>query len=106
MRILFDQGTPVPLRTHLVGHIVSTAFEKGWSDLKNGDLLKHAAAEFDVLISTDQNLRHQQGLAGSQLAVLVSTTTSWPRIRSQVLRVIRSLADLRPGQYREVTFSL
>ena len=39
MRILFDQGTPVPPRRHLVGHEVATAFEKGWSTLKNGDLL-------------------------------------------------------------------
>jgi len=106
VRILFDQGTPVPLRTRLVGHTVSTAFEKGWSEFKNGDLLTHAEAEFDVLISTDQNLRHQQDLTHSRLAVLVLTTTSWPRIRRQVLRVVHALADLRPGQYREVTFPL
>ena len=31
MRILFDQGTPVPLRRHLPVHSVTTAFEQGWS---------------------------------------------------------------------------
>lgn len=42
MRILFDQGTPAPLRSHLVPHQVSTAFELNWGQLKNGDLLSEA----------------------------------------------------------------
>lgn len=42
MRILFDQGTPVPLREHLVGHDVRTVFEQGWSRLTNGELLTAA----------------------------------------------------------------
>ena len=45
MKILFDQGTPVPLRQHLAGHVVDTAFERGWSDLHNGELLDRAEAE-------------------------------------------------------------
>jgi hypothetical protein len=50
MRILFDQGTPVPLRRHLPDHHhVQTAFELGWSQLTNGDLLAAAEAKFDVL---------------------------------------------------------
>jgi hypothetical protein len=59
MKILFDQGTPVPLRQHLSSHTVETAYEKGWSGLRNGDLLARAEAEgFDALVTTDQNLRH------------------------------------------------
>jgi hypothetical protein len=49
MRILFDQGTPVPLRSALVPHHVATAFERGWQILMNGDLLSRAAQ------------RHQRG---------------------------------------------
>jgi hypothetical protein len=44
MKILFDQGTPVPLRRHLTGHVVDTAFERGWSNLENGELLAAFAA--------------------------------------------------------------
>ena len=62
MRILFDQGTPVPLREHLPGHSVETAYEMGWSALRNGELLANAEAEFDLLITTDRNLRDQQNL--------------------------------------------
>ena len=76
MRVLFDQGTPVPLRQHLTGHQVETAFELGWSRLSNGELLAAAESRFDVLVTTDRNLRHQQSLAGRKLAVLVLPTTS------------------------------
>ena len=55
MKILFDQGTPVPLRRHLAGHSVDTASEQGWSDLDNGDLIENAEHEgYEVLITTDQ----------------------------------------------------
>jgi len=39
MKILFDQGTPVPLREHFMGHVVDTVYERGWSDLENSQLL-------------------------------------------------------------------
>lgn len=80
MRILFDQGTPAPLRDHLPGHSVATAYEKGWSALQNGELLAKAEAAFDVLVTTDRNLHHQQNLAGRKIAILVLPTTSWPRL--------------------------
>ena len=57
MRILFDQGTPVPLKNHLSAHRVETAFELGWSRLTNGELLASAEGRFDVLITTDRNLK-------------------------------------------------
>jgi hypothetical protein len=57
MLILFDQGTPVPLRRFLAGHTVKTAAEQGWSTLANGSLLDAAeAAKFEVLVTTDKNL--------------------------------------------------
>jgi hypothetical protein len=57
VRILFDQGTPVPLRLVIAHHTVSTAYELGWSTLKNGELLQAAEdAGFEVLVTTDTNL--------------------------------------------------
>ena len=80
MRVLFDQGTPAPLRRALAPREVSTAFELGWSNLENGDLLRAAEGRFDVFITTDQNLRYQQNLTARQLAILVLPTTNWPEI--------------------------
>ena len=52
MRVLFDQGTPAPLRHALAPHEVSTAFELGWSNLGNGDLLREAEGRFEVFVTT------------------------------------------------------
>ena len=102
MRILFDQGTPAPLRDHLPGHSVETAYELGWSALRNGELLAKAEAEFDVLITTDRNLRHQQNLAERRIAILVLPTTSWPRLQSITREIAAAVDSLEPGQYLEV----
>ena len=78
MRLLFDQGTPRPLRRHLYGHSVDTASEKGWSDLGNGDLIERAEQEgYQVLITTDQHIRYQQNLIGRRLALVVLLSTAW-----------------------------
>jgi len=106
VRILFDQGTPVPLRRALIGHEVITAYEMGWSALKNGELLKAAEAQFEILITTDRNLSYQQNLTGRQLAILVLPTTSWPRIKAHGGEVVAAVNDLRPSEFRELTFSV
>lgn len=105
MRVLFDQGTPVPLRQALTDHSVSTAFQMRWAELDNGDLLDAAEAQFDALITTDQNLRHQQNLTGRRLAILVLPTTRWPVIRSHLAEVATAVNELRPGELRELDSS-
>ena len=105
MRILFDQGTPLPLREHLLQHSVVTAFELGWSDLKNGELLAAAEGSFDLFITTDQQIRYQQNLAGRQLAILVLLTTSWPRIRTWIPQIRDAVEKIKPGGYLEITLS-
>lgn len=85
MRILFDQGTPAPLRHALAQHVVETAYEKGWAHLNSGDLLNAAEIDgFDLFLTTDQNLRYQQNLSGRKVAILVLPTTRWPVIEKHV----------------------
>jgi hypothetical protein len=60
MRILFDQGTPVPPRRVLTGHTISMAYEMGWTELDSGALLRAAETDFDVLVTTDKNLRYNK----------------------------------------------
>jgi hypothetical protein len=102
MRILFDQGTPAPLRHVLAPHEVSTAFELGWSNLENGDLLREAEGRFEVFVTTDQDLRYQQNLGGPQLAILVLPTTNWPEIQRRQSEVVGAVNSMRPGDYREL----
>src|SRR5207244_1046175 len=102
MRVLFDQGTPAPLRGALTAHVVCTAYEMGWSALSNGDLLDVAEAQFDAFVTTDQNLRYQQNLAGRRLAILVLPFASWPKLQSHVATIASAVAGLKPGDYLEL----
>jgi predicted nuclease of predicted toxin-antitoxin system len=105
VRILFDQGTPVPLRRALQIHEVVTAHERGWGTLQNGDLLRVAeAAGFEAIITTDQNLRYQQNLSARRLAILVLLTTDWRLIRQHTDRVALVAAKLTAGDYVELAF--
>ena len=104
MRVLFDQGTPVPLRTYLGEHKVATAAEMGWSRLSNGQLLDAAEKQFDVLITTDQALRTQQNLPGRKLAVLALPFASWPRLKPNADKIVSRIAALEAGEYAELSF--
>jgi hypothetical protein len=104
VRVLFDQGTPAPLRHALVGHSVETAFELGWGTLQNGALIAEAESNgFDVLLTTDKNLKYQQNLSGRRIAIVVLSTTSWPRIRIGATKVAEAVASAGVGSCVEVT---
>jgi hypothetical protein len=95
VRILFDQGTPAPLRHSLTEHEVVTAFERGWQALANGDLLRAAEEEgFEVFVTTDRNPRFQQDLTRRRLAFVVLMTTDWRRIRQNTTSVSDALKKL------------
>jgi hypothetical protein len=103
VRVLFDQGTPAPLRAHLQHHDVSTAYERAWTTLSNGELLDAAEGDgFAVLVTTDSNLRYQQNLASRRLAIVVLSSTSWPRIERAMAAVVRAIDAASPGSYVEV----
>jgi hypothetical protein len=103
MKVLFDQGVPVPLRRLLAEHQIETAYERGWSQLENGELLVAAERDgYELLITTDQNLKYQQNLAGRSLAILVLGSTSWPRIQRKIDEIRAAIAKTKPGGYEEV----
>lgn len=103
MKVLFDQGTPAPLREALVAHVVETAYERGWSRLQNGAILRAAEEEgFEVFVSTDRNLEYQQNLFGRRLAIVVLLSTSWPRIRRVLPAVVEAVASATAGSYQEI----
>lgn len=103
MRILFDQGTPAPLRYQLTGHDVKLAFELGWSTLQNGELLNAAEnAGFDVFITTDKNLRYQQNLQHRTIALVVLSAPSWPRVQKIAHEIANVISTLKAIDYVEI----
>jgi hypothetical protein len=103
MLILFDNGTPAPLRHALQGHVVVEAIERGWDRLVNGELIAAAeAAGFEVLLTTDKNMRYQQNLKSRKIAFVVIGNQQWPILRLYVERVVLALDRAMPGSYAEV----
>ena len=103
MRVLFDQGTPVPLRNLLESHHIETAYERGWSQLTNGELLAVAEREnFEVFVTTDKNIVNQQNLDGLSFAIVALSSTSWPRIQTASESVKQAIDAAMPGTVTEV----
>ena len=74
MRILFDECVPWPLHKLLAGHECSTAQREGWKSIKNGELLSLAEGQFDLFLTSDQDLAYEQNLAGRGIAILELST--------------------------------
>ena len=103
MKILFDHGTPAPLRNHLQAHSVDRSAEKGWELLDNGELIRKAEEDgYEVIVTTDQSMRYQQNLAGRRLAIVVLLSTAWPRMRERTEEIRTAIEEVRPGELREV----
>ena len=103
MRILFDHGTPAPLRSFMTGHTVREAKAQGWDTCKNGDLLTAAeAAGFDVLVTTDKNMAYQQNVAERTIAIVVLGNAQWPVLPLPVAHVVTAFSAATPGSFTEV----
>ena len=103
MRVLFDNGTPRGVAAALVGHVVEEARSHGWDMLKNGELLSAAeAAGFDVLLTTDRNIRHQQNLQGQRLAIVILSKGRWKLIKLKLEAIHAVVSAAAPGSVVEV----
>ncbi len=98
MLILFDHGTPRGLARALQSHTIKEARAQGWDTLSNGELLKAAEeAGFDVLLTTDTNLPHQQNLGGRKLAVVILSKNRWSLVRARMEEIAKAVNTARPG---------
>jgi hypothetical protein len=82
---------------------VVEATERGWDRLTNGDLI--AAAEdagFEVLLTTDKNMRYQQNLKDRKIAFVVIGNQQWPTLRRHIEMVVLAVNAATPGSYAEV----
>jgi hypothetical protein len=103
MLILFDHGTPRSIARFLHGHSVVEAVARGWDRLHNGALLNVAEeAGFDLLLSTDKNIRFQQNLKGCRIAVVILGNPQRPAVHRHIDRVIAAVNAATPGSYSEV----
>jgi hypothetical protein len=103
MLILFDHVTPNGIARFLPGHTIIKAKDRGWDTLSNGDLLTEAErAGFDLLLTADKNMRHQQNLRGRRIALVVLSTPRWPVVRLHMEKIAAAINAAKPGSYAEV----
>jgi hypothetical protein len=102
MLVLFDNGTPRDIARYLIGrHTVTEARARGWDKLENGELLTAAeAAGFEVILTTDRNLRYQQNLAVRKIAVVALGKGRWTLIKPYVKKVVAAVDAATPGSYK------
>ena len=100
MRLLFDEGTPWPLRHYLQAHEVWTTQYRGWAGKGNGELLALARDEFDVLITVDQSIPYQQNITEGDVAVVVleAVTNDIEDLRPLVPELLDRLHILKRGE--------
>jgi len=82
-RLLLDESVPAGLKRLLASFEVKTAPETGWGDITNGRL--RALAEpsgFEVMVTSDTNIRFQNRLEGRRITLVVATTNHWDTIRA------------------------
>ena len=103
MRILFDQGVPRGLTASLRGHEVAEARKLKWERISNGELLKLAeGAGFDLLLTTDKNVRYQQNLADRRISIVVLGNSPWWLVRQHLDAIAAAVNAATPGSYLEV----
>ena len=98
-RVLFDENMPRKLRRDMSEFAVRTVQEEGWAGLENGDLLRRASGNFDVLLTVDQRLRYQQNIKQFQIGIVVVETfdTTLANLRSLLSQIQRAIRTVAPG---------
>jgi hypothetical protein len=103
VRVLLDQNVPVQLRYALATHDVQTAYERGWAALLNGELISAAeAAGFELLITCDSGMRHQQNWTERTIRLLVLSTNNWRRIRAHREQIVHAVNAASVPNYSEI----
>ena len=100
MRILLDECLPKRLKRDLVGHDARTVPEMGWASKENGELLGLAERQFDVFLTVDRNLSHQQDVGRFKIAVvvLVAKGNKHSDLQPLIARVLAVLSTAVAGQ--------
>jgi hypothetical protein len=106
MKILLDECVPWPMHKFLTGHECSTAQQHGWGGIKNGDLMQWAENEFDLFITSDQNIRYQQNLAGRRIAILELSTNDYRRIQNAAALIQSVVVIMQPREFRRLEIPL
>lgn len=103
-RVLLDENLPVRLAAFLSGHGVATVKDMGWLGMKNGTLIALAESAFEVLITLDKGMKHQNDLRSSRLGFILlrSSSNRLGDLLVLVPGILIALGEVRAGQLQVV----
>ncbi len=102
MKIIIDECVPSIVKRGLPERGIVSVQDMGWSGIKNGELLKLVAAEFDVFITSDKNLRHQQNLTVLELAIILLPSNQVPVIKAMLSQINEALSSINTKDFLEL----
>lgn len=105
MRVLLDENVPRKLkRMFSSGYHVATVQERGWSGVLNGELLRHADAEFDAFVTLDRGIAYQQDRTGLsiRIAIVRALSNKLSDLTPLVPSIQSALERLAPGALTHV----
>ncbi len=102
MKIIIDECVPSIVKRGLPDHAIVSVQDMGWAGVKNGQLLKLVSADFDVFITSDKNLRHQQNLSAIELAIVLLPSNQVPVVKALLPQIVNSLTAIEPGDFVEI----
>jgi putative NIF3 family GTP cyclohydrolase 1 type 2 len=106
MKVLLDEDLPHKLRLGLTNHDASTVAYVGWNGLKNGELLSAAeTAGFEVFVTGDKRLRHQQNLKERQIGIVLLSVQDWPTLKEKLAEIASAVDGAVPGSFQVVECS-
>jgi predicted nuclease of predicted toxin-antitoxin system len=104
MRVLLDEHLPIGLAAEFPGHAVDTVSSRGWTGIKNGELLRRMTGQYDVLVTMDRSIEFQQRLSTLPFGVVLVRALSnrMQDLRPLVPSILSALDAVDPGRIRRV----
>jgi len=102
MRILLDECVPWPMHRLLTNHFCTSVQARSWSGIRNSELLQRAEGDFDLFITSDQNIRYQQNLSGSPIAILELSTNDLRRIQAASALIIEVVEKMAASEFNRL----
>jgi hypothetical protein len=104
MRLLLDEHLPIGLSAELHGHAVDTVSGRGWTGIKNGELLRRMTGQYDVLVTMDRGIEFQQRFSTLPFGIVLVRARSnrMQDLRPLVPSILSALDAVEPGRIRRV----
>jgi hypothetical protein len=102
MKILIDECVPRQIARFFQDHTVLTVPQSGWSGIKNGALIKLAEEQFDVFITSDQNIRYQQNLSNRRIAIIELSSNDRNTILASGEKIMQAFLSIKTNEYIEI----